>query len=136
MDKNELGGVVQFNVAIVEVWGGSWEPVGYNKADEVRRYRSNVLRRRTASDGPSRMFSVSIAGSTPYNARYGDPNPPTYRHWYQFPISKEGTHNMAISNTSVDCAVITSDIDIPLATTLVISDNDPGFNETGKWQPS
>ncbi|KAF9481617.1 hypothetical protein BDN70DRAFT_803024 [Pholiota conissans] len=90
--------------------------------------------------GASQTFSVSIDGSAPYNTTYGDPNPPTYRQWYQSPILEEGTHNIAISNiagASVDYAVITPGVDTPLARTLIIADNDdPGFNYTGRWRRS
>ncbi|KAF8968823.1 hypothetical protein BDZ97DRAFT_331274 [Flammula alnicola] len=90
--------------------------------------------------GDSQTFAVSIDGSAPYNTTYSDPNPPTYRQWYQTPLLAEGTHNIALSNiagASVDFAVVTVGENTSLTGQHVIADNDdPGFTYDGKWKRS
>jgi len=81
---------------------------------------------------------VSIDGQTPYTTSYSDPNPSSYRQWYQTPQLSEGSHNISLSNiagTSLDFAVVKVGKNTPLAGQTVIVDNDdPGFRYDNKWQ--
>ncbi|KDR78324.1 hypothetical protein GALMADRAFT_245443 [Galerina marginata CBS 339.88] len=88
----------------------------------------------------SQILTVSIDGSTPYNTTYSDPNPQTYRQWYQSPLLADGTHNVALSHiagTSFDYAVVTVGDSTPLASEHVIVDNDdPAMVFDGRWRRS
>ncbi|KIM41816.1 hypothetical protein M413DRAFT_445030 [Hebeloma cylindrosporum] len=88
----------------------------------------------------SQNLTVSIDGGTPYNTSYADPNPQSYRQWYQSPLLSDGDHNIELSHiagTSLDFAVITVGQDTPLAGQKAIVDNDDSaitFN--GNWRRS
>jgi hypothetical protein len=88
----------------------------------------------------SQTLAVSIDGSAPYNTSYSDPNPQSYRQWYQSPSLEDGTHNIELSHiagTSFDFAVVTVGNSTPLADEHVIVDNDdPGITFDGKWTRS
>lgn len=76
----------------------------------------------------------------PSNTTYDDPNPPTYRQWYQSPLLAEGIHNVFLSHiagASLDFATVTVGNDTPLSGERVIADNDdPGFTYNGRWKRS
>ena len=88
----------------------------------------------------SQNLTVSIDGNTPYNTSYGDPNPQSYRQWYQSPLLSDGSHNIELSHiagTSLDFAVVTVGQDTPLSGQKVIVDNDdPGLTFNGSWRRS
>jgi len=88
----------------------------------------------------SQNLTVSIDGYTPYNTSYSDPNPQSYRQWYQSPLLKDGTHNIELSHiagTALDFAVVTVGKDTPLSGQTVIVDNDdPGLTFNGTWRRS
>jgi hypothetical protein len=83
---------------------------------------------------------VSIDGGTAYKTSYMDPNPPSYRQWYQSPTLSDGTHNIAITHiaaTAVDYAVITAGPQTNLAgLTLIVDDGNPVMRYTGSWSQS
>lgn len=82
-------------------------------------------------------FTVSIDGGYPTNTSYNDPNPPSYRQWYQSPTLAEGLHNISLSHlagTSLDFAVVTAGKDTPLAGQVAIVDNEnPAITSQGNW---
>ena len=82
-------------------------------------------------------MAVSIDGSAPTNTSYNDPNPPSYRQWYQSPTLTEGVHNISLSllnQTSVDFAIVTAGNDTPLNGQLAIVDNEnPSITYQGNW---
>jgi hypothetical protein len=88
----------------------------------------------------SQTMAVSIDGSEPTNTSYNDPNPPSYRQWYQSPVLPEGSHKINLTNltgTSLDFAVVTVGNNTPLAGQVVIVDNeDPSITFEGNWQLS
>ncbi|KAH9476879.1 hypothetical protein JR316_0010795 [Psilocybe cubensis] len=88
----------------------------------------------------SQILSVSIDGSVPYNTSYADPNPQTYRQWYQSPLLADGPHVVALSHiagTSLDYAVVTVGPSTPLTNEHIIVDNDdPGVTFNGTWSRS
>ena len=85
----------------------------------------------------SQIFTVSIDGSEPSNTSYNDPNPPSYRQWYQSPTLAEGSHNISLSllnGTALDFAVVTPGNDTPLEEQMVIVDNEnPAITFQGNW---
>ena len=85
-------------------------------------------------------MTVSIDGNHPTNTSYNDPNPPSYRQWYQSPTLTEGSHNISLNNlagTSLDFAVVTVGNDTPLAGQIAIVDNeDPAITFKGNWHLS
>ncbi|PPQ79302.1 hypothetical protein CVT25_002579 [Psilocybe cyanescens] len=85
----------------------------------------------------SQILSVSIDGSTPYNTSYSDPNPQTYRQWYQSPLLPDGPHFVSLSHiagTSLDYAVVTVGPSTPLTNEHIIVDNDdPSVTFNGTW---
>jgi hypothetical protein len=85
----------------------------------------------------SQIFTVSIDGSEPTNTSYNDPNPPSYRQWYQSPTLKEGSHNISLSllnGTALDFAVVTPGNDTPLEEQVLIVDNEnPAITFKGNW---
>lgn len=94
----------------------------------------------TPSAAGAQNFMVSIDGSAPAPATYSDPNPPSYREWYQSPLLSEGTHNLFLSQVagaSIDFVTVTVGENTALANQLVIADNDDaGFSYNGKWRES
>ncbi|KAF8154192.1 hypothetical protein B0H34DRAFT_661801 [Crassisporium funariophilum] len=86
----------------------------------------------------SQVLTVSIDGDAPYNTTYGDPNPPSYRQWYQSPTLAEGRHTILlthIASTSIDYSVVTVGSETPLSGKQVILDNeDPIITYSGRWQ--
>lgn len=84
------------------------------------------------------MLTVSIDGSEPTNTSYNDPNPPSYRQWYQSPTLTEGSHNISlghIAGTSLDFAVVAVGQNTPLAGQIAIVDNeDPAITFNGNWK--
>ncbi|KAF8797548.1 hypothetical protein BYT27DRAFT_7125254 [Phlegmacium glaucopus] len=86
----------------------------------------------------SQILSVSIDGSQPTNTSYDDPNPPSYRQWYQSPTLPQGSHQISLGHlagTSLDFAVVAVGQDTPLAGQLAIVDNeDPAFTFKGNWK--
>ena len=87
----------------------------------------------------SQILTVSIDGSKPTNTSYNDPNPPSYRQWYQSPTLTEGSHNISLSlaETSLDFAIVTAGNDTPLAGQIAIADNDnPAITFQGNWKRS
>lgn len=95
----------------------------------------------TPPPSSSQSMNVSIDGNSSYSTSYADPNPQTYRQWYQTPQLAEGTHDIKMSNiagTAFDFAVVTVGKNTPLAGQTVIVDNDdPGivFSDA-KWRRS
>jgi hypothetical protein len=85
----------------------------------------------------SQILTVSIDGSEPTNTSYNDPNPPSYRQWYQSPTLAEGSHNISLSllnGTSLDFAIVTAGNDTPLAGQVAIVDNEnPAIKFEGDW---
>lgn len=85
----------------------------------------------------SQILTVSIDGSVPTNTSYNDPNPPSYRQWYQSPTLTEGSHNISLgllAGTSLDFAVVTAGNDTPLTGQTVIVDNEnPAITFQGNW---
>lgn len=88
----------------------------------------------------SQILTVSIDGNTPYNTSYSDPNPQSYRQWYQSPTLPDGLHTISlshISGTSLDYAVVTVGPSTPLINERIIVDNDdPGIFFNGSWRRS
>ena len=88
----------------------------------------------------SQLLIVSIDEGQPINTSYNDPNPPSYRQWYQSPTLTEGLHQISLSHiagTSLDFAVVTVGNDTPLAGQIAIVDNeDPGITFNGNWTRS
>ena len=86
----------------------------------------------------SQIFSVSIDGSEPTTSSYNDPNPPSYRQWYQSPTLSEGLHNISLTKlngTSLDFAVVTAGNDTPLTGQVAIVDNqNPLITFQGNWK--
>jgi hypothetical protein len=86
----------------------------------------------------SQSLTVSIDGSAPFQTSYNDPNPPSYRQWYQSPTLPEGSHNITVSQltgTSVDFAIVTAGNDTPLAGQIAIVDNqNPLITFQGDWK--
>ncbi|KAJ3501790.1 hypothetical protein NLJ89_g9183 [Agrocybe chaxingu] len=86
----------------------------------------------------SQNLTIAIDNDAPYNSSYSDPNPQTYRQWYQSPQLPDGAHTVALSNlvgTSFDFAVVNVGPDTPLVGQPVIADNDDtGFSFDGTWQ--
>jgi len=93
----------------------------------------------TTFDG-SQILTVSIDGSQPTNTSYNDPNPPSYRQWYQSPTLTEGSHNISLGHlagTSLDFAVVAVGENTPLAGQVAIVDNeDPAITFKGNWKRS
>ena len=85
----------------------------------------------------SQILNISIDGSQ-YTTSYNDPNPPSYRQWYQSPTLPEGSHNISLSNingTSLDFAIVTAGNDTPLAGQVAIVDNgNPAITFQGNWK--
>lgn len=94
----------------------------------------------TPSSNNSQILTVSIDGSEPTNTSYNDPNPPSYRQWYQSPTLTEGSHNISLSHlagTALDFAVVTAGNNTPLSGQVVIVDNqDPAITFKGNWEQS
>ena len=88
----------------------------------------------------SQTLTVSIDGGTPYNTTYADPNPQSYRQWYQTPTLTDGQHTVLLSHvlgTALDYAVVTVGKDTPLGTNRIIVDNeDPLITYKGSWSRS
>lgn len=88
----------------------------------------------------SQTLIVSIDGGTPYNTTYADPNPQSYRQWYQTPTLIDGKHTVLLSHvlgTALDYAVVTVGEDTPLGTNRIIVDNeDPSITYKGSWSRS
>lgn len=88
----------------------------------------------------SQVLTVSIDGGTPYNTTYSDPNPQSYRQWYQTPTLSDGQHTVLLSHvlgTALDYAVVTVGKDTPLGTNRIIVDNeDPSITYKGSWSRS
>ncbi|KAF8154193.1 hypothetical protein B0H34DRAFT_80479 [Crassisporium funariophilum] len=86
----------------------------------------------------SQLLTVSIDGNLPYNTSYADPNPPTYRQWYQSPTLQEGTHNITLSHiagTAFDYAEVIVGNDTPLGGQSAIVDNDDSaITYNGRWR--
>ncbi|CAA7262076.1 unnamed protein product [Cyclocybe aegerita] len=86
----------------------------------------------------SQNLTIAIDDNAPYNSSYSDPNPQTYRQWYQSPQLSDGAHTVTLSNlagTSFDFAVVNVGPDTPLVGQPVIADNDDsGFTFNGTWQ--
>jgi hypothetical protein len=86
----------------------------------------------------SQALTVSIDGSAPFKTSYNDPNPPSYRQWYQSPTLPQGSHNITLSQlngTSLDFAIVTAGKDTPLAGKFAIVDNtSPAITFKGKWK--
>ena len=91
----------------------------------------------TPSASSSQTLTISIDGGNPTNTTYNDPNPPSYRQWYQSPTLAEGSHNISISHlagTSLDFAIVTVGQDTPLAKQVAIVDNEnPAITFQGNW---
>ena len=91
----------------------------------------------TPSDNNSQILAVSIDGSEPTNTSYNDPNPPSYRQWYQSPTLTEGPHQITLSNLSgpsFDFAVVTVGNNSPLEEQVIIVDSeDPLIKYGGNW---
>ena len=94
----------------------------------------------TPPDSSSQNLTVSIDGDTPYNTSYGDPNPQSYRQWYQSPLLSDGAHNIELSHiagTSLDFAVVTVGQDTPLSgQTAIVDNDDSGLTFNGNWRRS
>ncbi|KAF9529092.1 hypothetical protein CPB83DRAFT_765783 [Crepidotus variabilis] len=95
----------------------------------------------TPPSSSSQTMSVSIDGSTASNTSYSDPNPQTYRQWYQSPVLADGLHNLTLGNiagTALDFAVVTVGPDTPLnAQTVIVDNDDPAMvysKKKGKWR--
>lgn len=92
----------------------------------------------TPSVNNSQILAVSIDGGEPTNTSYNDPNPPSYRQWYQSPTLTEGPHQITLSNLSgpsLDFAVVTVGNNSPLEGHVIIVDNeDPSITFEGDWQ--
>ena len=86
----------------------------------------------------SQSLNVSIDGSAPFKTSYNDPNPPSYRQWYQSPTLPEGSHNITLTQlagTSVDFAIVTAGNDTPLSGQIAIVDNEnPAITFQGNWR--
>ena len=86
----------------------------------------------------SQLLSVSIDGSAPFKTSYKDPNPPSYRQWYQSPTLPEGSHNITLTQlagTSVDFGIVTAGNDTPLSGQMAIVDNEnPAITFKGNWK--
>ena len=92
----------------------------------------------TPSASSSQTLTISIDGGNPTNTTYNDPNPPSYRQWYQSPTLNEGLHNITLSQlagTSLDFAIVTAGNDTPLAGQIAIVDNEsPAITFQGNWK--
>lgn len=86
---------------------------------------------------------VSIDGGEAASTSYNNPNPPSYRQWYQSPTLSDSAHTITLSNVlqgaSIDFAVITTnqtalvDADEP----LILDDNNPAIVYSGSsWTTS
>jgi hypothetical protein len=91
----------------------------------------------TPPPNSSQILAVSIDGSPPTNTSYNDPNPPSYRQWYQSPTLSEGPHKISLSllaGTSLDFAIVTAGNDTSLAEQVAIVDNeDSAITYQGNW---
>jgi hypothetical protein len=94
----------------------------------------------TPSPNDSQWVMVSIDGGSAYNTSFGDPNPPSYRQWYQSPTLSDGTHNIAITHiasAAVDYVVVgAGSKENLLGVTLIVDDGDPSIQYSGTWGSS
>ncbi|KAF9054123.1 hypothetical protein BJ165DRAFT_1320960, partial [Panaeolus papilionaceus] len=90
----------------------------------------------------SQIFIVNIDDSIPYNATYGDPNPPSYRQWFQTPTLSDGKHTVSltrIAGATFDYAVVAAGSSTPLLEQRAIVDNDDSSGilaYAGGWKRS
>jgi hypothetical protein len=94
----------------------------------------------TPASSSLQTFSVSIDGGTPINTSYGDPNPPSYRQWFQSPDLPPGRHNITVDGldgTMFDYAVVAASPDTPLqGKRLVVDDDSSQIQYLGGWRRS
>ena len=87
----------------------------------------------------SQILTVSIDGGTPYNATYNDPNPQSYRQWYQSPALPDGQHNISLTHlegTELDFAVVTVPVGKVASLVdqqVIVDDTDGAFTYKGAW---
>jgi len=88
----------------------------------------------------SQTFSVSIDGSAPSTVSYGDPDPPTYRQWFQSPELSAGRHNITVDmldGAMFDFAAVAASPDTPLnGKRLIVNDDSPLIQYHGSWKRS
>ncbi|KIM46781.1 hypothetical protein M413DRAFT_23136 [Hebeloma cylindrosporum] len=88
----------------------------------------------------SQTFSVSIDGAAPSNVSYGDPNPPSYRQWFQSPELADGRHNITVEmldGPMFDFAAVAASPDTPLnGKRLVVDDDNALIQYHGNWKRS
>ena len=83
----------------------------------------------------SQFFTLSVEGKALANTSYSEPNPPTYRQWYQSPSLADGVHTTTLYNlssaTTFDFAVIEVGKDTSLTGEIVIVDNEDSLQDGG-----
>lgn len=87
----------------------------------------------------SQILTVSIDDGTPYNTTYADPNPQSYRQWYQSPILTDGQHNISLTHvegTELDFAVVTVPVGRVASLVnqqVIVDDADGAIAYKGAW---
>ena len=107
-------------------------------ADRAILGTSAAIMGTTPSSTESQYFMVSIDNQTSVNTSFSDPNPSSYRQWYQTPNLSDGVHTITfsnLSNSSVDFAVVTVGMQTPIGgERIVVDNNDSGLNYSSGWR--
>ncbi|KAF8878214.1 hypothetical protein BD779DRAFT_1218951 [Infundibulicybe gibba] len=85
----------------------------------------------------TQTVTVTIDDNLPYNASYDDPNPQTYRQWYQSPDLDDGIHTIQLNNivgAAVDFITVSVGPGTPLVgQKIIVDDDDPSIVYSGNW---
>lgn len=77
---------------------------------------------------PAQAFAVIIDGGDPTTVKYADPDPPSFRQWYQSPPLPEGAHNITLLNVfgeaGIDFATVIQS-NFNASQTLMADNNSP-----------
>jgi len=94
----------------------------------------------TPPSSSSQEYAVTIDSGVASVQTYGDPNPPSYRMWYESSPLPDGEHTVTLSrlaDSSVDFAVVGVGESTPLLEERLIVDNeDLGISYKGQWRRS
>jgi hypothetical protein len=92
----------------------------------------------TPPSSQPQTFMVSIDNRTSINTSFSDPNPSSYRQWYQSPTLSDGLHTITLSNltnSSIDFALVTVGTQTPIKEErIVVDDNASGLNFSAGWR--
>jgi len=92
----------------------------------------------TPPSSQPQTFYVSIDNGTRVNTSFSDPNPHSYRQWYQTPTLSDGLHTITLSslvNSSIDFALVTVGAQTPIKDErIVVDDNASGLNFSAGWR--